>query len=84
MKAYGVPKIFGANSGHTGEGSSGGQVNYMRYDGSKVPTGVGAGGVGGGGSVAGSSNVSAGGFGGAGGSYGLYQQGSKYNGQKKF
>lgn len=75
MKAYGVPKLFGANNSY-GDGSgnnyssnnsnnNGGNMSYMRYDGSKVPTG----GVSGGGSVA---------------SYGLYQQGSKIGGQKKY
>lgn len=52
----------------------------MRYDGSKMPTGVS-----GGGSIAGGGSVSGYGGGAAGGaSYGLYQQGNKISGQKKY
>lgn len=82
MKAYGVPKIFGSNNSYAGESTGNSNVNYMRYDGSKVPTGVN-----GGGSIAGGGSVS--GYGGGGGaaggaSYGLYQQGNKISGQKKY
>jgi serine/threonine protein kinase len=81
MKAYGVPKIFGANNSYTGDTNGG--SNYMRYDGSKMPTGVSGGGsIAGGGSVSGYGGGGGGAAGGA--SYGLYQQGNKISGQKKY
>lgn len=77
MKAYGVPKIFGAQGTGVGnEGSTaGGNLNYMRYDGSKVNTGAQGGG-------AGMASVGGSGFTAGGGTYGLYQQGKGVSGKK--